>query len=535
MPSVSDVGSGKAIGVDMLQTLRKNVDALNISETFSKGKKRLLAPEVAVDVGWDKLPGVDDSGATFLQNHGYTSSLPSASREFAKGASMSSVRRNASSRLESKFSEESRRKEISYARQRRKHEHIDLDAEGINDERKYLGRCQLPFRLHGRGRGDCWVDSQDHHGNVCYETSCYRIVFQLWFRNATAAAVAKVESSGFVVASDGTIVKVGSLTPGSHVSRSSKSSTHLHPRRRSPLESSGAFDMSPDRRCDIGWGRSRRYVSGMTNWHRSKFHGPMEANRIDTAVQHPLSRREQSFSPHRRSVHLSWECTRSSSRSRTRSPCTWSSTIRRSGVWINGSPNVRQQSRSPNFKSERRLFKQSSLQLRTVSGELAGYTHLSKNHSSPKLASRWINDKNLHDQLREHKDKRPSGRCMPSRIFSQSSRLIDSGDRMKLDDFYQRTHSGSFHVNAVYGRGFRRDASDDVEEKSDLAFDSVIDAKHGNSPWLWVEVCLSTSLFRKTLKHQFWLLHGCDVNGAFRLAHDFVFSTRFLSYWSALG
>ncbi|KAG0447090.1 hypothetical protein HPP92_028536 [Vanilla planifolia] len=96
MPSVSDVGSGKAIGVDMLQTLRKNVDALNISETFSKGKKRLLAPEVAVDVGdvsgkssqpassrlkssgWDKLPGVDDSGATFLQNHGYTSSLPSA-------------------------------------------------------------------------------------------------------------------------------------------------------------------------------------------------------------------------------------------------------------------------------------------------------------------------------------------------------------------------------------------------------------------------------------------------------------------------
>ncbi|KAG0447089.1 hypothetical protein HPP92_028535 [Vanilla planifolia] len=369
---------------------------------------------------------------------------------------MSSVRRNASSRLESKFSEESRRKEISYARQRRKHEHIDLDAEGINDERKYLEGVSCPSVY--------MVEAE--------------VIVGYGSRNATAAAVAKVESSGFVVASDGTIVKVGSLTPGSHVSRSSKSSTHLHPRRRSPLESSGAFDMSPDRRCDIGWGRSRRYVSGMTNWHRSKFHGPMEANRIDTAVQHPLSRREQSFSPHRRSVHLSWECTRSSSRSRTRSPCTWSSTIRRSGVWINGSPNVRQQSRSPNFKSERRLFKQSSLQLRTVSGELAGYTHLSKNHSSPKLASRWINDKNLHDQLREHKDKRPSGRCMPSRIFSQSSRLIDSGDRMKLDDFYQRTHSGSFHVNAVYGRGFRRDASDDVEEKSDLAFDSVIDAKH---------------------------------------------------------
>lgn len=467
---------------------RKNLDTSVANELSARDENRLLTSNVSTDVsdvpgkssqpdssrmkssGWDKLPRREDAAVDALCNHDGTSATTSGNGEYARRTVVASVKRDSSSRVErSKSSEATFRKEVSYTMENKKVDHFDFNAERSTNASRSIGRSRLPFRSHGRGRVDCWGGSPDHRGSCRFDTSGYYSSPNFappGSRNAAAAAVAKVESNGFVVAPDGTIVKAGSHLSG----RSSNSSTHLQSTRRgSTMEIDGAFDMSsepsnsarevsPDRCFNVGRGRASRHGSRFISLnHRNMYHAPMLDRRIDSLS----SRRQRSFSPQRRPIHLSREHTRSPSRSKTRSPHTWTSPRGRD-------PGVRRQSRSlSNFKTQRRMPRQRSPQRRVMpSEELPAYAPSSRSHSSPPPphASRWFdNERVLQGHLQEHQPRCPTGRrSSPARIFSQSNRLdhIDSRGKLKPDEYYQPIYSGRFHEYAGYGRGSKHGSRD---------------------------------------------------------------------------
>lgn len=362
----------------------------------------------------------------------------------------------------------------------RKLNRCNLNAERNANTSRSIGRSKLTFGSHDRGRVDCWVGSPDHHGNCRFDASGHYSSPKLappGSRNAAAAAVAKVESNGFVVAPDGTICKAGGIGSGSHLSvRSSNSSPHLQSttRRGSTMESDGAFDMSsepsnstregsPDRCFNVGNHRASRHGTRFISLHHGNmYRAPMHDRRIDSQSlpQHSSSRRQQSFSPQRRPRHLSHEHRRSPSRSKTRSPHAWRSP--------RGSNNarIRRESRSPlNYRTQGRLPRLRSPQRRAIPAEkLSSYAP--RNRSSPPHASRWFDNERI---FREHQPVCSTRRNSPDRVFSQGNRLhhIDyhGRGRMKPDEPYQPIYSGRFReYDAGYGRGSkpdRRDRRDD--------------------------------------------------------------------------
>lgn len=370
----------------------------------------------------------------------------------------------------------------------RKLNQFDLTAERNANTSRTIGRSKIPFGSHGRGKVDCWVDSPDHRGNFCFDASGHYSSTKFAppsSRNAAAAAVAKVESNGFVVAPDGTICKAGSMGSGSHLSvRSSNSSPHLQSttRRGSTMESDGAFDMSsepsnstrevsPDRCFNVGSRMASRHGSRFSSLdYGNMYRAPMLDRKIDSRSlqHHPSSRRQQSFSPQRRPTHLSREHTRSSSRSKTRSPLTWRSPRGSDNGRIHCDPDIRRESRSPlNYRTQRRFPRPRSPQRRAIpSEELSTYAPSTRSHSSPPHASRWFdNERIFQAQLREHQPGCPTERSSPARVFSQGNRFhhIDyrGRGRAKPDEPYHPIYSGRFHeYGAGYGRGSKHDSRD---------------------------------------------------------------------------
>ncbi|KAK8955519.1 hypothetical protein KSP40_PGU002346 [Platanthera guangdongensis] len=96
-------------------------------------------------------------------------------------------------------------------------------------------------------------------------------------------------------------------------------------------------------------GRDSRYgLRLFSPGHANRYHYLILDSRIDSqSLQHSSSRRQHSFSAHRRPPQLSRERTRSPSRSRTRSPHTRTSPRGRSDQRISVIHNVKRQSRSP--------------------------------------------------------------------------------------------------------------------------------------------------------------------------------------------
>lgn len=471
---------------------RKNLDVSVASDFPARDENKFLSSNMPTDVpgkssqpdssrmkssGWDKLPRREDAAVDSVCNYNGASATTSVNGDYARRMVVSSVRRDSFSRVErSKSSEASCRKEASYATENKKHDRFELNAEKSTNASRSIGRSRLPFRSHGRGRVECWVGSPDHRGSCHFDTSGYYSspnYAPTGSRNAAAAAVAKVESNGFVVAPDGTIVKPGSAGSGSHLSaRLSNSTAHLQSTRRGPaMESSGAFDMSteranptrevsPDRCFNAGRGRTNRHDSRFISFgHRNMYHAPM----LD---QHPSSRRQRSFSPQRRPIHLSREHTRSPSRSKTRSPHTWISPRGRDNGRVSGDPDARGQSRSPpNFMSQRRIPRQRPPQRHVMPAEdLPSYVPSSRSHSSPPHASRCFGDERvLQGHLRERHPRCPIRRSSPARNFLQANRLdrIESQGRVKPDEYYQPIYSGRFHEYAGYGRGSKHDGRED--------------------------------------------------------------------------
>ncbi|KAK8943204.1 hypothetical protein KSP39_PZI008739 [Platanthera zijinensis] len=156
--------------------------------------------------------------------------------------------------------------------------------------------------------------------------------------------------------------------------------------------------------------------------HVNRYHSPILDSRIDShSLQHSSSRRQHSFSPHRRPPHLAREHTRSPSKSRTWSPHTWTSPRGRSDRMISDIHNVKRQSRSaPIFKSQRRIPTQRSPQYHGFPAEdFFCYVSISRNYSSPSHASKWCNSEWIfQDRLWEHDEPRHPRERSPARSFS---------------------------------------------------------------------------------------------------------------------
>ncbi|XP_072983509.1 uncharacterized protein [Typha latifolia] len=437
--------------------------------------------------GWDRLPegrrtsrhGSRDARLDSVKQNGTSISLDVEGSGDSLRKMGSSLRRELSSRIEwPKSSDGSHRNDKSYVESSRSDDSLSLKGERELGGRRSSGRGGSSH-TQGRGRGEQWVELPTHsdptrHGSPgYYGPSTFA---HPGSRNATAAAVAKVESNGFVVAPDGTIVKAGGVGTAGRVPRRS-ANVSLHSTRRplsgrgSPTERDGACGMhgglrrareiSPDWHFGVGQGRSSQYGNGITRDH---YRRPISDDGIDPLlVRHSLSRRQRSFSPCR-GLHLSRSHTRSRSRSRTRSPHLWASPSK-SDIRMTRGSNFHRHSRSPNLKSEGRTERATSPQRRSgFENRMVGYGPSLRNRTSSPHSSRWVDErKDSLDHLWEHDYKQFSERSPPSRAFSQSNRfdLLDSSGRLKHDDYYRPIHSSRFPGYVGLSRGSRHDRSGD--------------------------------------------------------------------------
>lgn len=348
------------------------------------------------------------------------------------------------------------------------------------------------LHMHGRGRGgDRWVESSgarrgpEHHHSPRFGHPGPKI--------AAAAAAAKIESSGLVVAPDGTLVKASGVGSSGRARRQSvnASSQGVHrslTRRGSPTgrdESLGMHmghrpvgDMSPDRSISVGRGRPGRYGPQVVGTgFRERYHGPVPDD-SSLRMQHPLVTRERSYSPIQRrgATHLFRSHTKSPSRSGTRSPYGWASPRGRNGGEISNGPGSRHRSRSPpNFRSDSRTERVRSTHRRPgfSADHMVGFVSPSRSHGSPQHTPRWIDErKDAVDHFREHGYRqRPSfsERRSPGagRVLPRSHRfdLVGSTGRLKQDEYYRPMHPGRFPEMVGAGRGPRYEESDDDRRK----------------------------------------------------------------------
>ncbi|KAH7653471.1 hypothetical protein IHE45_19G081900 [Dioscorea alata] len=430
--------------------------------------------------GWDRLPdgcgyrdGILDSvGNCLYQNHTIDSGGASKAGESLRRLAGASLRKNLPSQIDKpKSSDVSYNKNNSYLRASRVNGHCSpaLKGERDADDHRSVGRSESPLNRYSRGRGHRWVDGHNHwsqYGPAGFTHSSSK--------NAAAAAVAKVESNGFVVAPDGTLVKAGGLGPSHRVLRhsanASSQNTYRSLGRRSPVETDRSYCMplsygnsreSPDRHISSGRGRAHPYGPQMQRPdYRKSFDQLDDDINSSLSVHRPLSRREHSFSPQERPPHMLRSRTGSPSRSRTRSPHNWTSS-RRSENRRHGGPSSNLLNRSQNFKSQDRLVRVKSPQ--QGSGFRDHISPISRDHTSIPHSSRWMNERKDLLDFREHGYKRSSERSPPRRLFSRSHRGDQSGSprRLKQEEYHQPVLSGRFAEFVGPNRSSRRDGDRD--------------------------------------------------------------------------
>nr|CAD1844606.1 unnamed protein product [Ananas comosus var. bracteatus] len=264
---------------------RKQERDLSVSESGAEnngvclegdGAKEFQASSRMKSSGWDQLPGhstkhglkdveldhINENEATTLDALGIGDSFRQTG---------SSSRRDMSSRKERpRSSDMPQSNEKSHVRASRSDDRnsLSLKAEAEMGAARSIGRGRLPWHTQGRGGDELPPNrSRPTHRRSPGFYGPPPSFATLGSRNAAAAAVAKVESNGFVVAPDGTIVKAaGSGTAGWAPKRSSHSSVY---RRGSPTERDGeggmprglrsVREMSPDRQFGVGRDRPDRY------------------------------------------------------------------------------------------------------------------------------------------------------------------------------------------------------------------------------------------------------------------------------------
>ncbi|CAL9079755.1 unnamed protein product [Musa textilis] len=430
--------------------------------------------------GWDLLPeGRRHTEDSFLdprigsvKQDETASSLDVFGDDESSVRSGSSFREGLSSQVERpNYSDESYRKDKFYPRLSRSNNHDSLDAKAEKNAgaSKSSGWGGSFRHTQGRGRDKHWFDSSNRHGNRHHDSPGYYDAPSFArpaSRNAAAAAIAKVESNGFVVAPDGTLVKAGGAGTSGRVVRQSANASlqSAHPslsrwgsqpdrdlacgmqRRRK-----NSREMSPDRHFIVSRGQVDKHAIEMVRDRhcRRRLDDMIESS---AAADH-LSARDRSFSPCGRHIHLSHSRTRSS-RSRTRSPLRWASPRRRNDIGMNDVPVSRRRSRSPIARMERM---RSPHPQPTFEERMITYGSASRTLASSLHASRWVDErKDSSNHPKEHEYKRYSGRSSPVKVF-RNHRLdsMDSQGRPKPDDYYHHLHSSSNPEFDGFGRGYK--------------------------------------------------------------------------------
>ncbi|XP_030947251.1 uncharacterized protein LOC115971460 isoform X1 [Quercus lobata] len=243
----------------------------------------------------------------------------------------------------------------------------------------------------------------------------------------------------------------------------SENGSHRSLRSRSPVGRDEAFGMrvdvrpareiSPYRRMTLGRGRSVRYVPQVDGRGPRGRYGPLPGNFRDSSFNHshPPTRRERSFSPieRRGNTHAHQFCTKSPSRSRTRSP-------------ISGNSGFRQRSKSPNFRSEIRMQRQRSPYQRPgfLADHVVGFRSMRRGRGSPPHNSRWIGDRREGvGHFREHGYNQRT---------SVIDRRFDQHDRFELVDAprsYRPLYSGRLSDMDGVGRGSLRYGGNNDERR----------------------------------------------------------------------
>ncbi|KAJ0974446.1 hypothetical protein J5N97_016411 [Dioscorea zingiberensis] len=429
--------------------------------------------------GWDRLPDgsgygdeiLDSGGKCAYQDHITGSAGAPKAGESLRRLTGSSLK-NLSSQIDKpKPSDISYNKNNSYLRTNRVDDHRNpaLKVERDGDDHRSVGRGGSPLNRYSRGRGHNWVDGHNHwsqYGPAGFTHSSSK--------NAAAAAVAKVESNGFVVAPDGTLVKAGGLGPSRRVLRHSASASSQNSYRslgrRSPVEADRSYCLplsfgnsreSPDRHISSGRVRAHPYGPQIQRDDYRKSFDQLDENIPSSLSLHrPLSRREHSFSPQERPLHMLRSRTGSPSRSRTRSPHNWTSS-RRSENRRHGGPSSNLPNRSQNFKSQDRPVRVKSPQQGSGFGD--HISPISRDHTSTPHSSRWINDRKDLLDFREHGYKQSSERSPPRRLFSRSNRADRSSSprRLKQEDYHHPAPSGRFADFVGANRSSRHDGNRD--------------------------------------------------------------------------
>ncbi|XP_068649999.1 uncharacterized protein [Aristolochia californica] len=529
--SVNTTKTVKVVKKVLKGNFEKKEGSESIGTTIKRGNETRVEDEVGAEhggsrasihtvnaktksTGWDQLPDVHKSSEEARED---TSSVVEV---------RSSLCMEVSSRVEgTRSSDTLLLKDNEYALGGRSNDHEVSNSrlETSASPHKSIGRGGSSMHARGRGRGsDQWLDSSGNHWVPKHRRSPGYYGPSDFGpngpKNNAAAAAAKLESSGFVVALDGTIVKAGGMGTGRGNRQSTNTSSQGIRRRGSATDREGGWnfgkniefgasrEMSPDRNVSVGRGRPAGYngTRVVNTSHRERYNGPVPDESFD--MQHPLTHREGSFSPiHRRPLHLSHSRTKSRSRSRSRSPHIWASSRgRRSCGRATGAPGFqrhsrspsfwseariggrsphRRNSRSPNFWSEARIERMRSPQWRPGFSEHIGFVPASRSQKSPPRASRWMDDrKDAPDHFREQGYKRSSvsERSPPARIFSRNQRfhVMGSAGRIKPDEYYRPIRSGKYSEFVEADRGPRHEGGDEDRRKHSDRYGVVHPIRH---------------------------------------------------------
>uniref|UniRef100_A0A0D9X825 Uncharacterized protein n=1 Tax=Leersia perrieri TaxID=77586 RepID=A0A0D9X825_9ORYZ len=332
--------------------------------------------------------------------------------------------------------------------------------------------------IQSSSRVEQWVENSNSSRSARHKSPDYYNYSLPGPRNAAEAAVAKMQSNGFVVAPDGTLVKAVDAANASKMVRRVRNNTlssSYRPLsgRGSPIERDGgcgvsrtpshAREASPERRFGASGNRSVRYDPDVDKGHT-------DVNM--SSVRCSLSSRQRRFPPHRASLNLSRAHSRSPSGSRSRSPHAWTSPRNRREIVANGSSSLWRHSRSrspPNYMTEVRMGRMTSPSRQPGFGDrVIRYSPSSRDRAYSQHTSTWADGRNCSTvDLPDHK-KRYSRRSPPLRVTSRNDRFdVNSDGRPRSGELYRPTQ-GRLPYGFERGRGNRHDGNgDDQREYTD--------------------------------------------------------------------
>ncbi|XP_062191963.1 uncharacterized protein LOC133895564 isoform X2 [Phragmites australis] len=344
--------------------------------------------------------------------------------------------------------------------------------ERTTDSHKSHGIYDASRQIQVGSWGEQWVENSKHPRSTRRESSEYYNYCLSGPRNAAEAAVAKMESNGFVVARDGTLVRAVDAANAGHMARRMRntSSYRALSGQGSPIDRDGACGLSrgpahareasPERHFGASSSQSGRYGLEMEKDHTT------DGNL--SSVRCSLSSRQRGIPTGRASLNLSHAHSRSPSGSRSRSPHDWASPRNRRKIMANGASTLRRRSRSPpSHTTKVRMGRMTSPQRQPGYDDRAmRYSPLSRNHNYSQHASAWVDGRNSSAvDLSDH-NKRYSRRSSPLRITSRNDRfdVMDSQGRSRSGEFYHSTQG-----RLPYGyRGNKHDGNgDDKREYAD--------------------------------------------------------------------